>query len=137
MTFILALRALIPIERRQSIYAAAAVLVPLLVSLGVITEGVGGQILAILGALLAFATAVLQLVNFSPAGIASWFLNVGRAAIYALAGVIVPALVFFGVIPQDAGPSALATIASLLSTLAALIGIFFAGIVDTEPAPTK
>ncbi|UOE45900.1 hypothetical protein [Agromyces larvae] len=133
MSLLERLRAIFTINRRQSIYAAVAVIVPLLVNLGVITEGVGGQILALLGGALALLAAILQLVNFSPAGVASWFLNVGRAALYAAAGVVVPALVFFGVISQDLGVAALAQISTVLASLAALVGIFFS-IPVVEPA---
>jgi hypothetical protein len=134
MTFILTLRAFFTVARREAIYAAAAVLVPLLVNLGVIAEGVGGQILAILGAALAFLVAVLQIANFSPSGLASWFVNTGRAAIYTLAGVVVPALVVFGVLPEHASTEALAQLSSVLTTLAALIGIYFAS-TKPDPAP--
>ena len=140
MTILARLRAFFSIERRQSVYAAVAVLVPLLVNLGVIAEGVGGQILAISGGALALLAAVLQLVNFTPEGVASWFLNIGRVALYAAAGVAVPALIYFGIITQDAGAAALAQISTVLASLAALVGIFFSVPVvepEVEPTPTE
>jgi len=51
---------------RQSIYGIVAAIVPLLVLVGVISESVGGNILAIAASVIATAGAVLALKNLSP-----------------------------------------------------------------------
>ncbi len=129
MTFLDTIRAAFSAETRQKVYATAGVLITALVTFGVLGEEAGNQILLTVAAVLAFVVAALQLVNFQIDSLASWFSNFGRAAIYALAGTVLPALVFFGIIEQDASSAALAALSSALALISSLVGIYFA------PAP--
>lgn len=119
------LRAYFTSDVRRKIYGTVLVVVPLIVNLGLISETAGGHAVAIAGAVLALGAGVLQIANFQASSLASWFVNFGRASLYALAAVAVPAAVYFGLITQDTGAVFLAQLSTFLSSLAAIAGIVF------------
>lgn len=119
--------------RREAFYAAVAVLVPLLVNLGFLTEGVGATVLSLLGAVLALLAAVLQIANFTPGLLGRWYLDIGRAAVYAFAGAVVPVLVTLGVTTEADGATLLGGLSTVLTAIAALIGIFAPKLIQGHP----
>lgn len=127
-----AIRKFLTAERRKLINAFTAAAVVLLVNLGTI-PGFGGEaiLLSVAGALSLLA-AVIQLANFEFKSLLSWFENVGRAAVYAAAGVVGAVLLVLGLVDQTGADLILANTSQVLSVVAALVAIFN---VTPDPLP--
>ena len=119
------IRAAIPVGTRHKLYLLVVTLGTLAVNLGLLSDAAVGHIVAIAGALLALGAGILQIVNFQVDSLASWFVNVGRAGLYAFAAVAVPAAVYFGLISTDTGAVFLAQLSTFLSSVAAIVGIIY------------
>jgi hypothetical protein len=110
-------------ERRQQIQLFLGTLAPLLILGGFATQAQTEQGLFIAGAVIQFLAAVLSLVNVRKGDWgAGW--AVLRAAIYALAATVSPALVFFGLYSDDVNTSLLTGISLGLTSLSTLLAIF-------------
>src|SRR5690606_25635272 len=79
------------IERRQAIYAAVAAVVPILVYAGLLSSGAVEHIMTLTQVTIQILAGTLALLNYTPRAAASWFVNQGRAAVYALAILAAPA----------------------------------------------
>ena len=112
-------------QHRQAIYAAVAALAPILVTLGVITDGQTEAVLVIGSAALQAFAGILALVNLTPRAAGEWFVTAGRGAIYALAAGVAPAAVALGWLTDAAAVNVLTGVSRGLTALAALIGIIF------------
>lgn len=117
--------------RRQSIYAAVAAFVPILVGLRVFGQSEADALLTIATVVLQLGSAILLLVNLRPSEAGEWFLTAGRGTLYALAALAAPAAVTLGWITNDQSASALTAISTGLTVLASVVGIVFA---KTNPA---
>ena len=110
-------------ERRQQIQLFFGSLAPLLILGGFATQAQTEQWLIIAGAVLQFLAAVLSLTNVRK-GDAAAIWAVLRGAIYGLAAVVSPALVFLGLYDDSTNAALLTGISLALSSLSALLSIF-------------
>lgn len=110
-------------DRRQQIQLWFGSLAPLLILGGFATEAQTQQGLIIVGAVLQFLAAVLSLSNVRKGDYSTVF-TVLRAAIYTLAAVVSPALVFFGLYDESTNAALLTGLSLALSSLSALLSIF-------------
>ena len=110
-------------ERRQQIQLFLGTLAPLLILGGFATQAQTEQSLIIAGAVMQFLAAILSLVNIQKGDWgAGW--AVVRAAIYALAATVSPALVFFGLYSQETNTALLTGLSLGLSSLSSLLAVF-------------
>lgn len=110
-------------ERRQQIQLFFASLAPLAILVGFANEAQTQQILIIIGAALQFFASILSLVNVRKGDWgAGW--AIVRGAIYALAAVVSPVLVFFGLYDASTNAALLTGISLALSTLSSLLAVF-------------
>lgn len=117
------LNAIFTPERRQQIQLFFGSLAPLLILLGFANEAQAQAGLIIAGAILQFLAAVLSLVNVRRGDYsAAW--TILRAAIYSLAAVVSPVLVFFGLYDESTNAALLTGLSLGLSSLSALLSIF-------------
>lgn len=107
-------------DRRQAIQLFFGALAPLAILVGFGTEGVWEQSLIILGAALQFASAVLSLVNVRDVH-TGW--AVLRAAIYAAAATVSPALVILGFYDAATNATILVGLSLGLGALSNLLAI--------------
>lgn len=113
--------------RRQSVQAAIAAIAPLLLTLGILTEGALEQWTLIAGAVLAAVGPLVSLVNLTRSQFASWLITGARGVLYGGAAVVVPALAVLGYIGQDQSTQILSLLSHSLTVLAAVVAIFTAG----------
>lgn len=110
-------------ERRQQIQLFLGSLAPLLILGGFATQAQTEQGLIIAGAVVQFVAAILSLVNVRKGDWgAGW--AVIRAAIYALAATVSPALVFLGLYSEETNAVLLTGLSLALSSLSSLLAIF-------------
>lgn len=110
-------------ERRQQIQLFLGSLAPLLILGGFATQAQTEQWLIIAGAIVQFLAAILSLVNVRKGDWgAGW--AVIRAAIYALAATVSPALVFLGLYSDETNAALLTGLSLALSSLSSLLAIF-------------
>lgn len=114
-------------ERRQKVQGAIAALAPLLIMLGLTTEGAVEQWGLIVGAVLAAVGPLISLVNLTRTEFASWLVTGARGVLYGAAAVIVPALAALGYVTDEQSTTVLALLANGLTVLAAFVSIFTAG----------
>ena len=131
--FINRLREWFTVQRRQAIYAAVAALVPVLTMTGLITEGQTEAVLSITSVALAIVQGALQVSNWRPDQIATWFVSGGRLALYSLAATGFAAAQVLGWITPDASATSLQVIATGLLVVASIIGVIFATNTETPP----
>lgn len=110
-------------ERRQSIQLFFGGLAPLAILLGFGSEGAWEQILIVTGALLQFFSSLLSLVNVRRGDWGTGWAIV-RGAIYALATVVSPVLVFFGFYDASTNATVLVGISLALGAFSNLLAIF-------------
>jgi len=117
------LNAIFTPERRQQIQLWLGSLAPLLILGGFATEAQTQQYLIIAGAILQFIAAILSLVHVRKGDLgAGW--AIVRGAIYGLAAIVSPALVFFGLYDESTNAALLTGVSLALSSLSALLSIF-------------
>ncbi len=136
MGFINKLRSWFTAKRRQSVYAAVAAIVPVLVMTGTITDDQTQFVLKIASAVLSVIAGLLQLVNLSPAEVGREFLTSGRAAIYTLAMTAAPAAVGLHWISTEQSAHVLTIVSVGLTVLSAILGVVFLT-PDAEPATSS
>jgi hypothetical protein len=110
-------------ERRQLIQLWLGSLAPLLILGGFATQAQTENALIIAGAVLQFLAALLALVNVRKGDWSTGW-TVIRAAVYALAATVSPALVFFGLYDAETNAALLAGLSLALSSLSALLAVF-------------
>lgn len=111
-------------ERRQKVQGAIAALAPLLIMLGLTTEGAVEQWALIVGAVLAAVGPLVSLVNLTRTEFASWLITGARGVLYGAAAVIVPALAALGYVTDEQSTQTLALLSNVLTVLAAFVAIF-------------
>lgn len=109
--------------RRQQIQLFFGSLAPLLILGGFATEAETENYLIIIGAVLQFLAALLSLVNVRKGDYGTGWAIV-RAAIYSLAAVVSPTLVFFGLYDASTNTALLTGLSLALSSLSSLLSIF-------------
>lgn len=110
-------------ERRQQIQLWLGSFAPLLILGGFATQAQTENALIIAGAIMQFFAALLSLVNVRKGDWgAGW--AIVRGAIYTLAAVVSPTLVFFGLYDDQTNAALLTGISLALSSLSALLSIF-------------
>ena len=110
-------------ERRQQIQLFFGSLAPLLILLGFANEAQAQAGLILVGALLQFLAAILSLVNVRKGDYGTAWAII-RAAIYSLAAVASPVLVFFGLYDEATNAALLTGLSLGLSSLSSLLSIF-------------
>lgn len=111
--------------RRKAIYTFAATIAPILVYLGVITDGQTESVLVIVSAVIQAFAGLLALVNLTPGYAAQWFVTTGRAVIYGAAAVVAPAAVTLGWLTDATAVNVLTWVSLSLTALAALVSVIF------------
>lgn len=117
--------------RRQAIYAAVAAVAPLLVYAGILADGSVGYALTLVQVILQVGAGVLAILNYTPRAAASWFVNGGRATVYALAVIAAPAAKGLGWITEQQSVSWLTATSLGLTALASVLSVMFIGAVRT------
>lgn len=120
-------------ERRQAIQMFGVVLATLLVTIGAITHEQTQYVYTLVAMAIQVFAGIVSLVNLTARDAASWFLTVGRGAIYAAAPVVAAAGVGLGLIREDAVPNILTWVSLGLTAVAAFVAIVF----NKNPAETK
>lgn len=110
-------------ERRQKIQLFFGSLAPLLILTGFATEEETQQYLIITGALLQFFASILSLINVRKGDYGAVWAIV-RGAIYTLAAIVSPVLVFFGLYDETTNTALLTGLSLGLSSLSSLLAIF-------------
>lgn len=120
-------------ERRQAIQMLGIVIATLLVTTGTITHEQSQHVYTIIAMLIQVFAGIVSLMHLTIRDAASWFLTVGRGAIYAAAPVVAAAGVGLGLIREDAVPNILTWVSLGLTAVAAFVAIIF----NKNPAETK
>lgn len=120
-------------ERRQAIQMFGVVIATLLVTTGTITHEQTQHVFTIVALAIQLFAGIVSLVNLTVHDAASWFLTVGRGAIYAAAPIAAAAGVGLGLIREDAVPNILTWVSLALTAVAAVVAILF----NKNPAETR
>lgn len=114
-------------ERRQLVQVFAAAVAVLAIQFGLGTTGQWDQALILIGAVVAAAAGLLNLVNVRVGDWATQGWAAVRAVIYGLATTASPALVALGFYNDEVNTQIVTGVAQALTVLSAAIAIFASG----------
>jgi len=110
-------------QRRQFIYVGVGSIAPLLVYLGIITEGQTGAVLTVATVALQMFGGVLALLNLDTRSAAKWFITSGRAAIYGAAILLAPAAQQLGWLGADQSDKFITVLSIAMTAFASLLSV--------------